>query len=112
MLFKKYNANVIKALVDVVHNIIKGNVRISSGSKNKLKKYKQQLRHLTKPSVSLKSKKQYIIQKGGFLPFLAPLIPLFIKAAVVAGPVIAKAALAEAAGTAASVAVNKIAQNV
>ena len=49
-----------------------------------------------------------IIQKGGFLPFLAPLIPLIIEAAAIAGPLIAKGAVLGAAGTAASAVTSKI----
>ena len=75
---------------DMIHNLMKGNLRLSSKQKGKLRRYKQQLRFLAKPSSkSLTSKKKYLIQKGGFLPFLAPLIPLLIKAATIAGPLIA-----------------------
>ena len=103
------NDNVTRALIDMIHNLMKGNLRLSSKQKGKLRRYKQQLRFLAKPSSkSLTSKKKYLIQKGGFLPFLAPLIPLLIKAATIAGPLIAKGALAGAAGTAASAAIGKI----
>jgi hypothetical protein len=101
---KHCNSQVTKALVDIVHNLLKGNVRLSSQQKSKLKRYKQHLRFLAKPSKSLESKKRYLVQKGGFLPFLAPLIPLLATI----GPIIAKGALAGAAGTAASAAIGKI----
>ena len=73
-----------------------------------LTRYKQQLRHLVKQQSSLESKSKYITQHGGFLPFLAPLIPLIIKAATIAGPIIAKGALAGVAGTTASIAAKKV----
>jgi hypothetical protein len=73
-----------------------------------LSKHKQQLRSVNQPGLSIVKRRQFLIQKGGFLPFLLPLIPLVAKAAAFAGPVIAKAALAGAAGTAVSAVANKI----
>ena len=89
---------------------MKGNLRLCSKQNGKLRRYKQQLRFLAKLSLakSLTNKKKYLIQKGGFLLFLAPLIPLLIKAATIDRPLIAKGALAGAAGTAASAAIGKI----
>ena len=99
-----YNdANVVSAITDLVHNVLQGKVHLTQQRINKLAKYKQHLRRLVKPrGVSLQQRKDLIIQKGGFLPFLAPLIPLIIKAATIAGPLIAKGAVLGAAGTAAS----------
>ena len=96
-------------MVDIANNVLKGRIPITKGTHKKLSKYKQSLRQLTKPRESLKSKEQLIVQKGGFLPFLAPLIPLIIKAATVAGPLIAKGALLGAAGTAAGKVVEAVA---
>jgi hypothetical protein len=107
----------VKALVDIVNNVLKGRMKIKN--KYKLKRFQNSLRELTQPKLSLAKRKVILIQKGGFLPFLAPLIPLFIKAAAVAGPLIAKAAafagpalakgaLAGAAGTAVSAIGSKI----
>ena len=59
-------------------------------------------------SKSLTNKKKNLIQKGGFLPLLALLIPLLVKAATIAGPLITKGALAGAAGTAVSAVIGKI----
>ena len=110
VLFKKCSNDVIKALVDIAHNVLRGNIRLSSKTKSKLKKFKHQLRHLSNARSDLNSKKKYIIQKGGFLPFFAPLVPLLIKAVMFAGPAIAKGVLAGATGTAASAVANKLIQ--
>ena len=92
----------IKAITDIVHNVLQGNIKVRN--KKKLSKYKQTLRHIVKPSVSLANKRRVLIQKGGFLPFLAPLIPLLAAAA----PIIAKGALGGLAATAASAAASKV----
>jgi hypothetical protein len=102
----KCNGEIVKAIVDIVHNVLKGRIKIRN--KNKLSKHKQQLRCVNQPGLSIAKRRQFLIQKGGFLPFLLPLIPLIAKAAAFAGPVIAKAALAGAAGTAVSAVANKI----
>ena len=104
--FLQCNKEVIKAIVDIINNVLKGKIKIQN--RHKLAKYKQHLRYLVNRRISLANKRQCIIQKGGFLPFLAPLIPLLIKAAAFAAPIIAKGALAGAAGTAAAAAANKI----
>ena len=105
-----YNdADVVRAITDVVHNVLQGKVHLTRQRINKLVKYKQQLRKLVKPrGMSLKQRKDVIIKKGGFLPFLAPLIPLIIKAATIAGPLIAKGAVLGAVRTAASAVTSKI----
>lgn len=106
------NEELVKAVTDIVHNILKGHVKIGNKHRHNLVRYKQQMRHLVVPKFSLKSKRKYLVQQGGFLPFLAPLIPLIVKALAVVGPVIAKGALAGVAGTAASAAIGKIAEKI
>ena len=109
-----YNdADVVRAITDVVHNVLQGKVHLTRQRVNKLKKHKQHLRKLVKPrGMSLQQRKDLIIQKGGFLPFLAPLIPLIIKAATIAGPLIAKGAALGAAGTAAGHVTGKIIEKI
>ena len=104
-----YNdADVVRAITDVVHNVLQGKVHLTRRQITKLVKHKQHLRRLVKPrGLSLQQRKDLIIQKGGFLPFLAPLIPLIIKAATIAGPLIAKGAVLGAAGIAASAVTSK-----
>ena len=55
-------------------NVIKGNVPLSKHQFQKLKKYKKNLRDLSKKRTSFKERLQ-IEQRGGFLPaFLLPII--------------------------------------
>ena len=56
-----------------VLNILKGRIAISRNSKQKLGRYKKQLRTLADKKTSVKKKKK-VLQSGGFLPLLLPLL--------------------------------------
>lgn len=61
----------IKAINEIAYNILNGNHRIGKKNKENLKKYKSQLRKLTQPNKSLKTKRKVLVQNGGsFLPYL------------------------------------------
>ena len=61
----------IKAIYEIVYNVLSGNHKINSKSRVELKRYKNHLRKLVKPSRSLTSKRKVLVQTGGsFLPFL------------------------------------------
>lgn len=64
----------IKALLEILLNVMNGNVQISNKVKKSLKKYKKVLRRLLCPNVSLKSKRRALIQTGGFLTTLLPIV--------------------------------------
>ena len=122
------DAEVVRAITDVVHNILRGKIRMGR-QLEKLRKYKQHMRSLVKKGLSIDKRRAIIVQKGGFLSFLVPIIaaiakigavaaPFIAKAAAVAAPIAAKVAtaapwiaqgvLSGTAATAASAAVNKI----
>lgn len=63
--------DLIKAICEIVLNILADNHKICNKTKTKLEKYKSQLRDLVKPSRSLAFKRKVLVQKGGnFLPIL------------------------------------------
>jgi hypothetical protein len=64
----------IKAILEILLNVAKGNVNITDKIKKKLKKYKRIIRMLICPKVSLKLKRQTLIQKGGFLNVILPAV--------------------------------------
>lgn len=64
----------IKALSEICHNTIKGNVEIGCKQKKCLKRYKTSLRSLARRSLPLTVKRKILIQKGGFLPTLLTVI--------------------------------------
>jgi len=75
--------NTIHALCAVARNIQSGNVPMNS---KKLGSIKSELGVLASPSVSLSRKRALLLkrqkggQKGGFLQFLAPLLPTIVSA--------------------------------
>lgn len=62
----------IYSICEIILNLLRGNINISTSNYKKLIQYKKLLRKILKKS-SLK-KKKYLIQKGGFLEVLIPSI--------------------------------------
>ena len=88
-------------LAEIIVNLMDGQINISSQQKQKFKRYKNLFRIIKKHCSNRPSKKilrKKIIQTGGALPFLIPLLL----------PLIAKAALAGAVSTGVGVATKKI----
>lgn len=100
------DCDLIKTLIEVVVNLLDGNIPLSHKQKKQLEKYKRKLRILyrecynqrTKKIKRLKKARKIVIQTGGALPFLIPLL----------APLFAKAALTGAVGATAGYAVKKI----
>lgn len=64
----------LSCVSDICHNILQDRVKLSPKEKQKLFKYKQQIRKIAKKSTTQKSKRE-LIQKGGFLAaILGPLL--------------------------------------
>jgi hypothetical protein len=63
-----------KALREILLNTIKGNVPLSEVQKRKLRRYKSQIRAIICPKKSKKLKAKAVIQSGGWLPILLPVI--------------------------------------
>jgi len=76
---KKLLASADKELLhfftEAAHNVLKGNVKLSPGQKKALSRHKKPIRALAQRRLSLKKKRQVLLQKGGFLPaLLGPII--------------------------------------
>ncbi len=67
----KSDKNLIATICEIVYNLLNNNLDINKTTLAKLHKYKNTFRKLVKKS-NLKSKKEIIIQQGGFLQFLIP----------------------------------------
>jgi len=66
------NDELIKAIVKCAINTLNGNHKLTQDEKGKLKKYKNRLRALVNPKISFKTKRKFLVQKGGFIvPLLA-----------------------------------------
>ena len=64
----------IRALCECAHNILRGNVKMTPREKTRLRKYQTKLRLIARKNVSVKQKRRHLQQTGGFLPaLLAPL---------------------------------------
>lgn len=71
-ILKHAEPNVIKALAEIAHNILNGNVPLNANVKKRLAVYKKELRALGCSKRKLSSKRKLLIQRGG--AFIAPLI--------------------------------------
>lgn len=69
-IIKNSDDALIKALSEISLNTLNGNLELTGGAKNKLKKYKRKLRCIACPKRKLKSKRNILVQEGGFLPVL------------------------------------------
>lgn len=66
--------SLIQTLTESCHNVANGNIKISPCNLRKLKRYKSQIRKITCPKSGWQLKKKVLIQSGGFLPILMPII--------------------------------------
>lgn len=69
-ILKFSDSELIKTLCEICLNTLKGNANISEKYINRIKGYKQHIRKLALPKISLKTKRKLLVQKGGFLPIL------------------------------------------
>lgn len=75
MILETGNLQLIKAIVECVENVLKGNIPVDQSGLKKLRKHKSASRAVSRAPNKLSHKKKVILQKGGaFLPAL--LIPV------------------------------------
>ena len=103
LILQNCDNNVICALVEIIHNLLQGRIQMSPKQKKKIQKYKKQFRLLSEKcirnkNINKKKARKVVVQTGGALPFLIPLI----------APLIAKAALAGAVSTGVGIATKKL----
>lgn len=72
-ILKNATPDLLAALCECCLNILKGNVPLTPAQKKRLSRHKNNLRLLIKKKTSNKKRRQ-ILQAGGFLPLLAPLL--------------------------------------
>lgn len=74
-LLKTAHRDLIVCICDCAANVLQGRVRISSKHKKALQRHKATLRTLAEKRKGIKTKRQLLIQRGGFLPaLLAPIL--------------------------------------
>lgn len=69
----------IKAIAEIIYNLLQGSIPLTSYQKRTLTKYQSTLRAIAKKSATKKSKKAILKQNGGFLPILLPLAISVLK---------------------------------
>jgi len=74
----------LRAITEIAHNLLRGRVLLTSKDHNKLKKHRTVLRKIANKRISDKSKKQTLVQKGGFLGTLIP-IAISTLASIIGG---------------------------
>jgi len=74
-LLKTCDKKSIKLIAQIAANVISGNIKLSPQQLKRLKHYKTTLRELRHRRTSLANKRTLLLkQRGGFLPFLVPII--------------------------------------
>ena len=66
--------NVYNALREISHNILKKNIKLTTGQQKKLSKYSRIIEKLAKKQKTKAARKKLLIQSGGFLPILIPTV--------------------------------------
>ena len=82
-ILKTFPSEVVKLLSECALNILKGNVLLKKGQKERLRRHRKNL-HLLADKTVPKKQKEKVIQKGGLLPAifgasLAPIIAPLVK---------------------------------
>lgn len=62
--------DLICCIIDCLHNVQNGNIKISPTERKKLIRFKSTVKELLKGKGGVQVKKKLLIQKGGFLPAL------------------------------------------
>jgi len=69
--------DLIRCICECCHNILKGNVELTTDEKRVLCHHKKTIRDLSSKKISLKRKRDILVQKGGFLPaLLGPILSI------------------------------------
>ena len=66
---------IIELICEIAFNLIRGNIEVTEHQMKQLSPHRAILRKLVKKNISLQRKKHILAnQRGGFLPFLIPII--------------------------------------
>jgi hypothetical protein len=76
-LLKDTDDSVVTGVAECCYNLLHGNVTTTKKNMTRLGRYKKQLRKMANKKVAKKTKRQMLMQKGGFLvPLLSVLAPI------------------------------------
>lgn len=79
-ILQKADKNLIKALSEIIFNVLNGKVQLSLLEVKKLRKKRQALYKLAQKSHPVKEKRKLLIQTGGLLPeIIVPALSLLVS---------------------------------
>jgi hypothetical protein len=77
---KKCDSELLKSICEISLNVLSENIPLKACQKHLLSKHKTALRTVADKQLSIKSKKQFIKQKGGFIiQLLSTILPMFVS---------------------------------
>jgi hypothetical protein len=75
-LIKNCNSEQLKTINECILNVLHNKLQLTACQKKRLRKFKSPLRKLADKGVTVATKKQILIQRGGFLvPLLSAILP-------------------------------------
>lgn len=74
LILKSLDATTIRVLAQLAANILHGNIPLDKKQMRKIGKFKHLLKILRYKYANVEQKRKVLIQQGGFLPFLLPII--------------------------------------
>ena len=85
LILESLDESTIRSIGQLVANILHGNIPLDAAQKRKIRKFRRAMSFLRHKYTPAKVKRNVLIQQGGFLPILLPII------SSIAGAVISKA---------------------
>jgi len=74
-ILRESDKSIVYAICEICDNLLIGNIPLTPTQKNKLKRYRDDLRSLAQKGKGWKAKKEHLVQTGGnFLPLLLSVV--------------------------------------
>lgn len=74
LILKSLDAYTIRVLAQIAANMLHGNIPLSKVEKRKARKYRRLISILINKYTTTEQKRGALIQQGGFLPFILPIV--------------------------------------
>lgn len=78
-LLSKSDPALVKAISEICHNLLEGNITLDETDRKKLAKWKKLLRKLSNKRLSIRKKRGYLVQSGNFLSILLPVVASIVS---------------------------------
>lgn len=81
LILKSLDAHTIRILAQIAANLLHGNIPVTKTQQRKVQKFKRLFTILTNKYTTTEQKRKALIQQGGFLPLLLPIIGSIVSSA-------------------------------